>query len=251
MECARCGTTNDENAAYCKVCGFPLAVADTPEAHDAAAYQAPAERRPARSFVQGAYFFVAMLSSIAGMFSYFFPWVEVTASGAISRYHELLWYWPLVFAETSFLAALVFFGFNLLPILLAFSFAIMACLQIRVGVLGKGFFHASLFMAIIFAFFLAGCIDFADYVTAPFEQQWLGSLGPGHDPITVIVRVGPAFLLLLPAEIGYLISTSLCGFSLWRRRLMTLRTAAVSFFLSFVACLAGYILLWSLLSIML
>jgi hypothetical protein len=249
MECEQCGTMNEEGAAFCKKCGSPLAAEETPEAYAAAAYTAPAERRSARTFVEGAYFFIAIASSVAGMFSYFFPWVEVTASGAISRYHELLWYWPLVFAETSFFAALVFFGFNLLPILLAFSFSIMACLQMRAGAIGKGFFHASLFMAVIFAFFLAGCIDFADYVTTPFEQQWLGSLGPGHDPITVIVRVGPAFLLLLPAAVGYLISTSLCGFSLLRRRAMTLQTAAVSFVLSFVTCLAGYILVWSFLSL--
>jgi hypothetical protein len=251
MECAQCGTPNDENAAFCKRCGSPLTSGETPEAYDAPAYRAAAEGRPVRTWVQGAYFFVAMLSSIAGMLSYFFPWVEVTTGGAVAGYHEYLWYWPLVFADSSFLAALLFFGFNFLPILLAFSFAIMASLQIKSGELGKGFFYASLFMAVIFAFFLAGCLDFAEYVTKPFERQWLRSLGSGHGDVTVTVRVGPGFLLLLPAEIGYLISTALSGFSLWRRRVITLQTASVNFFLSFVACLAGYILLWSLLSIML
>jgi uncharacterized paraquat-inducible protein A len=116
MECAKCGTTNDETAAFCKTCGSPLAAVNGPEAFGAAGDEAEKKKRPARTYLETSYFFVAIISSVVVMFSYFFPWVEASASGAVSPYRELLWYWPLVFAGTSPFAALVFFGFNLLPL---------------------------------------------------------------------------------------------------------------------------------------
>jgi uncharacterized paraquat-inducible protein A len=251
MKCPRCGTTNDDDAAFCKKCGSPLAAVKVPEAPAAAGDEAASKKGPARTYLEIAAFSIAIISSVAVMFSYFFPWVEASVSGGVSRYHELLWYWPLYIADTSFLAALVFSGFNLLPILLAVSFAIMACLQMKSGDIGKGFFHTSLFMAVIFVFFLAGCIDFADYVNVPLERHWRGSVGPGYGSIAVSVTVGPAFLLLLPAAVGYLISTSLSGFSLLRDRVLKTRAVVLSFIISFIACLTGYILVWSLLSLML
>jgi hypothetical protein len=251
MDCAKCGTTNEEDAAFCKTCGSPLAAVKGPETPGAAAAEAAREKRSARTYLEVASFSIAIISSVAVMFSYFFPWVEGSVSGGVSRYHELLWYWPVYIADTSFLAALVFFGFNLLPIILACSFAIMACLQMRSGDIGMGFFHTSLFMAVIFVFFLTGCIDFAGYVNIPLERHWRGSVGPGYGSIAVTVTVGTAFLLLLPAAVGYLVSTSLSGFSLLRDRVLKTRAAVISFILSFVACLAGYILVWSLLSLML
>jgi hypothetical protein len=249
MECKECGAANDENAAFCKMCGSPLTPVEAAETPGAAGAETAHPRGRGRTYVEGAYFVISILSSIAGMFSYFFPWVEVSASGALTRYHEYLWYWPLIFADTAFLTTLVFFGFNLLPILLAFTFAVITSVQIKSGEIGKGFFHAALFMAVIFAFFVAGCIDFAEYVTTPFQEQWLLALGPSHGAVAVTVRVGAAFLLLLPAALGYLVSTALCGFSLWRRKELTVRAAGVSFVLSFVACLGGYILIWSLFSL--
>jgi ribosomal protein L40E len=251
MECTKCGTTNEEDAAFCKKCGSPLAAVKGAEAPAAAGDEATREKQPARTYLEAASFSLAIISSVAVMFSYFFPWVEASVSGAVSRYHELLWYWPLYIADTSFLAALVFTGFNLLPIILACSFAIMACLRMRSGDIGEGFFHTSLFMGVIFVFFLAGCIDFADYVNVPLERHWRGSVVPGHGSIVVTVKVGAAFLLLLPAAVGYLISTSLCGFGLLRDRVLKTRAAVLSFILSFVACFAGYILVWSVLSLML
>lgn len=241
MECPNCGAANDEDAAFCKTCGSPLA----------AAAEAVVEKGPVRTLLEIVAFGVAIVSSVAVMFSYFFPWVEANVSGGVTRYKEMLWYWPLYVADTSFLAALVFFGFNLLPIILAFSFAIIASVQMRSGDIGKGFFHATLFMAVIFVFFLAGCIDFAEYVKVPLERHWRDSVGAGYGPIAVNVTVGAAFLLLLPAAVGYLVSTSFCGYSLLRDKLLAPRAAVLSFIFSFIACLAGYIIVWSTLSLML
>ncbi len=249
MECAKCGTTNDETAAFCKTCGSRLVAVNGPEASGAAGDEAAMKKQTARGHLEVAYFFVAVISSVVVMFSYFFPWVEASVSGAVSQFHDLLWYWPLVFAGTSPFAALVFFGFNLLPIVLAFSFAILACIQMRSGDIGKLFFYASVFMAVIFAFFLAGCIDFADYVKTPLERHWREALGPGPGSISVTVTVGTAFSLLLPAAVGYLISTSLCGFSLLRDGVLKKRSVVVSFVLSFIICLAGYIIVWNVLSL--
>jgi hypothetical protein len=104
----------------------------------------------------------------------------------------------------------------------------------RSGDIGKAFFHTSVFMAVIFAFFLAGCIDFADYVKTPLERHWREALGPDPGSISVTVTVGTAFSLLLPAAVGGLVKK---------------RSAVVSFVLSFVICLAGYIIVWNVLSL--
>lgn len=244
MECAQCGTNNDDNASFCKGCGSPLSAAESP----AAGSEAPRENRPARTFAEGASFFVAILSSIAAMFSYFLPWVVVYVDGGIDRYKEMIWYWPFALGDTSVIGALVLLGFNLLPIILVVSFAIMTSLLMRRGKIGKGFFHASLFMAVYFSFFVAGCLDFMGYLAGPAGELWHNRLGPGYGPITVTVQIGVGFLSILAAAVGYIVSASLCGLSLLRRRVMTVRTAAASSVLSFVACLGAYIILWSILA---
>lgn len=244
MECARCGTNNDDNAAFCKGCGSPLGAAGGTSAGGEAAR----ESRPRRAFAEGASFYVVILSSIVAMFSYFLPWAVVYVDGGIDSYKELEWFWPFALGDISVIGTLLLLGFNFLPIILVVSFAIMTTLLMRAGKIGKGFFHASLLMAVYFSFFAAGCLDFTGYLAAPTLELWQNRLGPGHGPITVTVQIGMGFLLILAAAVGYIVSALLCGLGLWRRKAITAGAAAVSFFLTFDACLAAYIILWSILS---
>jgi hypothetical protein len=244
MECAQCGTVNDDEAAFCEGCGLPLSAAEG----QAEAGDSPRERGPARMFVEGASFVVAVASSVAAMLSYLLPWVELDVSGAMTDHLTMIWYWPLALVDASAVAMLVLLGFNSLPMIFAFSFAIMESLRFRARGSGAVFFHATLFMAVIFSFFVVGCLDFTGYMATPSGEFWFNSLMPGHGAVTVTAGAGRAVYLLAAAVVGYLISAALCGFDLWRRKELTVRAAGVSLALSVVACLGGYIGVWSILS---